>query len=192
MSSQCEQNGGGEEPGWLGSLKEAPPWRSLGALCTQHYKRIRNAPNHWMGHSRACLSPRPSLVGESCQPGGRARRRPALLYLAVRSSWVGPPTLARWCTDMCPVFTCVSTNWSVVASALKSGTLLIEQGEGLRAGGRRASAGSGEEAPTSLRHPPAPHRCPCLSIPKLPAPSLLWGGGPVLQGRWGWGGQVPS
>lgn len=83
LSSQCEQKGEGEEPGWFGSLMEAPSWKFLGALHTQHYERRRNLPNHRKGLSREGLSPRPSPAGESCQPGGaQCQEAPCLLLLS--------------------------------------------------------------------------------------------------------------
>lgn len=169
LSSQCEQKGEGEEPGWFGSLMEAPSWKFLGALHTQHYERRRNLPNHRKGLSREGLSPRPSPAGESCQPGGaQCQEAPCLLLLSCEVILGEATSPSGWCTEMCrSVFTCVSANWSVVASALQSGALLTAQEESLRVGGRGAPAGRGEEPPTSLPRPPAPRSCPRVSIPKL-------------------------
>lgn len=102
LSSQCEQNGEGEEPGWFGSLMEAPSWKFLGALHTQHYKRRRNLPNHRKGLSREGLSPRPSPAGESCQPGGaQCQEAPCLLLLSCEVILGEATSPSGWCTEMC-------------------------------------------------------------------------------------------
>lgn len=101
LSSQCEQNGGGEEPGWFGTLKEAPPWRSLGALTG------RAIPGTASPHAP------PLQVSPASQAEPSARRRPSFLYLAVRSSWVGPPYPSGMVHGDVPgvhaVLTCVGT-----------------------------------------------------------------------------------